>query len=141
MKLLEIPVIVSEQYPKGLGPTLQKVIDVLDAKEAIEKISFSCCGESEFLSHLNQKGKKQVIICGIEAHVCVLQTVIDLVGLGFTPVVVADCISSRNPDDKRVAVERMRSEGAVITSVESILFELTNVAGTPQFKQISRLVK
>ena len=141
LKLLEIPVLVSEQYPKGLGPTLQKVLDVLGPNISVEKISFSCCGEPDFLSQLNQRDRKQVIICGIEAHVCVLQTVIDLVEMGFTPVVVADCISSRNPDDKKVAVERMRSEGAVITTCESLLFELTRVAGTPQFKQISRLVK
>ncbi len=141
LKLLEIPVLVSEQYPKGLGPTLQKVLDVLEPGKSVEKISFSCCGEPDFLSQLDQRDRKQVIICGIEAHVCVLQTVIDLVEMGFTPVVVADCISSRNPDDKKVAVERMRSEGAVITTSESLLFELTRVAGTPQFKQISRLVK
>ena len=141
LKLLEIPVLVSEQYPKGLGPTLQKVLDVLEPNISVEKISFSCCGEPDFLSQLNQRDRKQVIICGIEAHVCVLQTVIDLVEMGFTPVVVADCISSRNPDDKKVAVERMRSEGAVITTSESLLFELTRVAGTPRFKQISRLVK
>ena len=141
LKLLEIPVLLSEQYPRGLGPTLQNVLDVLEPNKTVEKISFSCCGEPDFLSQLNQRDRKQVIICGIEAHVCVLQTVIDLVDMGFTPVVVADCISSRNPDDKKVAVERMRSEGAVITTSESLLFELTRVAGTPQFKQISRLVK
>jgi len=141
LKLLGIPVLLSEQYPKGLGPTLQKVLDVLESEKRVEKISFSCCGEPDFLSQLNQSDRKQVIICGIEAHVCVLQTVVDLVEMGYTPLVVADCISSRNPEDKKVAVERMRSEGALITTSESLLFELTRVAGTPQFKQISRLVK
>ena len=93
------------------------------------------------LSGLKQLEVKSLIICGIEAHVCVLQTAIDLIGMGITPVVVADCVSSRNPEDKKVALDRMRSEGAIITTSESILFELAVVAGTPQFKQISHLVK
>ena len=141
LRLLGIPVLLTEQYPKGLGKTLEKVLDVLDSKGPVEKMSFSCCGEATFLARLNETHKKRVIICGIEAHVCVLQTVLDLLEAEFQPVVVADCISSRNPEDKMVALDRMRSEGAIITTGESILFELTEVAGTALFKQISRLVK
>jgi len=141
LKALNIPILVTEQYPSGLGPTLKPLNEVLDPVKAIEKLSFSCCGEPEFLDQLKYLDKKWVILCGIEAHVCVLQTVIDLLGMGIIPVVVIDCISSRNPEDRKVAIERMRSEGAVITTSESILFELAAVAGTPQFKQISRLVK
>lgn len=141
LKILGIPLLLTEQYPKGLGPTVQKVLEVLDNSEALEKISFSCCGEPDFLTRLKENEKKRVIICGIEAHVCVLQSVLDLLELGFTPVVVADCISSRNHEDKKLAIERMRSEGAIISTSESILFELTERAGNDQFKQISRLIK
>jgi nicotinamidase-related amidase len=141
LKVLKIPMLVTEQYPKGLGPTLDPLVKALGRPEIIEKLSFSCCGEPGFISSLEKLGKSRVIICGIEAHVCVLQTVIDLVEKGFKPVVVADCISSRNPDDKAVALERMHSEGALITTSESLLFELTVEAGSQQFKSISRLVK
>jgi len=141
LKILNIPILVTEQYPKGLGATLDPLVSLLDQANTIEKISFSCCGESGFMSALENLDRKRVVICGIEAHVCVLQTVIDLIERGFTPVVVADCISSRNPEDKMIAIERMRQEGALITSSESLLFELTGVAGTSQFKSISRLVK
>ena len=85
--------------------------------------------------------RKTIILCGIEAHVCVLQTVVDLIGSGYNAVVVEDSTSSRSSEDKRVAVERMRSEGAVVTTCESILFELARISGTEEFKAISRLVK
>lgn len=139
--ILKIPVLVTEQYPRGLGQTLPQVRELVETAGPIEKISFSCCGEENFRTRLALLEKKYVVICGIEAHVCVLQTVIDLLESELRPVVVADCISSRNPGDLKVALERMRSEGAVITTSESILFELTEVAGTDSFKQISRLVK
>ena len=140
-KVLQIPMVITEQYPKGLGPTLEPLSKLLDKEPVLEKISFSCCGEPSFPDKLKSLGRPAIIICGIEAHVCVLQTVVDLLEEGYTVVVVEDCISSRNPADKRVAVERMRSEGAIITSCESVLFELARVAGTDEFKAISRLVK
>ena len=90
---------------------------------------------------LRASGKSQIIICGIETHVCVMQTVIDLLEKGFIPVVIADCVSSRSPSDKHIALERMRQEGAIISTYESILFELARVAGTDTFKTISKLVK
>lgn len=141
MKVLGVPVIATEQYPKGLGSTIEPVIQALENFKPIEKIAFSCNDEPEFRETLDRMGRNRVIICGIEAHVCVLQTVIDLVESGNIPVVVADCISSRNQEDKRWAIERMLSEGAIITTCESILFELTRVAGTGEFKAISRLIK
>lgn len=141
LNILQVPVLLTEQYPRGLGHTLPQLSELLTESMPMEKISFSCCGEENFRTRLDQLDKKWVIICGIEAHVCVLQTVIDILAMELIPVVVADCISSRNPEDLQVALERMRSEGAVITSSESILFELTEAAGTDQFKQISRLVK
>ena len=141
LKILEVPLYHTEQYPRGLGSTLEAICDALGPVDAIEKATFSCCDEPGYLSALKNSERKTLIVCGIEAHVCVLQTVVDLVASGYTPVVVEDCISSRNPEDKRVAILRMRAEGAVITTCESILFELTRVSGTDEFKAISRLVK
>jgi len=114
---------------------------ILEPLTVIEKTAFSCCGEPAFRSSLVQSGRNSVIICGIEAHVCILQTAVDLLEEGYLPVVVADCTGSRNPADKEIALERLRVEGAVITTCESILFELAGEAGTDQFKAISRLVK
>ena len=141
LKELSVPMVITEQYPKGLGSTVGEISRLVEKEPVIEKIAFSCCDEPSVMQHAVMKNYKTIIICGIEAHVCVLQTVIDLQHSGYKAVVVEDCISSRNPEDKRVAVERMRSEGAVITSCESILFELARVAGTDEFKAISRLVK
>ncbi len=140
-RVLQIPLVITEQYPKGLGPTLEPVSLILEREQVVEKISFSCCDEPAFSDKLKSLDRNTIIVCGIEAHVCVLQTVVDLVEQGYRAVVVEDCISSRNPADKRVAVERMRSEGAVISTSESVLFELARVAGTDEFKAISRLVK
>ena len=141
LKSLEVPVLITEQYPKGLGSTLEEVKLNLSEFDPIEKISFSCCDEATYLKALISSGRNQVIICGIETHVCVMQTVIDLLERDFIPVVVADCVSSRRAADKHIALERMRQEGAIISSYESILFELARVAGTETFKTISKLVK
>ena len=140
-KVLQIPLVITEQYPKGLGPTLKPISLLVEKEAVLEKISFSCCGAPAVSDTLKSLERPCIIICGIEAHVCVLQTVVDLLEEGYGVVVVEDCISSRNPVDKRVAVERMRSEGAVISTCESVLFELAKVAGTDEFKAISRLVK
>ncbi|MFH0756295.1 MAG: hydrolase [Bacteroidota bacterium] len=141
LKALEIPLLVTEQYPRGLGSTIEPVKLALEPYAAIEKVAFSCCDEPAYSASLGRLGRKKVIICGIEAHVCVLQTVMDLLDGGYDPVVVADCISSRHPEDKTTAIERMRASGAIITTSESVLFELARVAGTEEFKIISRLVK
>jgi nicotinamidase-related amidase len=141
LKLLGVPLVVTEQYPKGLGRTIKEITNLVEQDPVIEKIAFSCCDEPSVMQHAAMQTHRTIIICGIEAHVCVLQTVIDLHEAGYTAVVVEDCISSRHPEDKRVALGRMRAEGAVITSCESILFELARVAGTDEFKAISRLVK
>jgi len=140
LKVLGIPLVITEQYPKGLGPTIKQISEVVP-EVVIEKIAFSCCDEPTVLRSPHFQNRKTVIICGIEAHVCVLQTVVDLIGSRFSAVVVEDCISSRNPVDKQVALERMRAEGAVVSTCESILFELARVAGTDEFKAISRIVK
>lgn len=141
LNLLKIPVIVTEQYRKGLGPTIESVSGNLIDFHPIEKMSFSCCDESKFLKDLMLKNSKHVIIAGIETHVCVLQTVIDLVDNGFHPVVVEDCVSSRKANDKHMAIERMRSEGAIISTYESILLEICRIAGNDTFRAISQLIK
>jgi nicotinamidase-related amidase len=141
LKALEIPIIVTEQYRKGLGSTVPEVRNILPLINPLEKTSFSCCDDGGINKAIVGNGLKFVVMCGIESHVCVLQTAIDLIEKNFVPVVVADCISSRKEHDKQIAVERMRQEGAIISSYESILFELCRIAGTAQFRTISKLVK
>jgi nicotinamidase-related amidase len=141
LKALEIPLIVTEQYRKGLGITVPEIKNLFSPFNPMEKVSFSCYDDQAIGKALAATGQKSVVICGIEAHVCVLQTAIDLMENNYMPVVVADCISSRRPDDKQTAIKRMRQEGIIITSCEAILFELCRAAGTDQFKAISKLVK
>ena len=141
LKELKVKLIVTQQYTKGLGGTLSSLNSIIGEYKHIEKTAFSCCGEPEFNETLAVAAKKFIIITGIETHVCVLQTAIDLLGRGFIPVIVEDCVSSRNINDKNIAIERMRQTGAYITTYESILFELLRKSGTDTFKAISKLVK
>jgi len=141
LKALTIPILVTEQYVKGLGPTVAPIAAHLEGIKRTEKLCFSCWDEPRIAEAIAIAGKDNIIIAGIESHVCVLQTVIDLNHNGYHPVVVEDCISSRRENDKRMALERMRFEGAIITTYESVLFELLRYSGTDQFKAISRLVK
>jgi hypothetical protein len=142
LKALGIPVLVTEQYVKGLGETINPIQEALgEFYKPMEKAAFSCCGDQVYMDALIKTGKKNVIILGIESHVCVLQTVIDLIPLGFTPVLVEDCVSSRKLNDKKAAIKRMRTEGAIVTTYESILFELLKVSGTNEFRAISKIVK
>jgi hypothetical protein len=141
LKIIGIPIFITEQYVKGLGPTIEPVANLLGSHPRIEKMSFSCCDEPRLMEGISVTGKENILIAGIESHVCVLQTVIDLKRNGYNPVVVEDCVSSRIENDKHIAIERMRQEGAIITTCESILFELLRYSGTEQFRGISRLVK
>ncbi len=141
LKTLEIQVLLTEQYTKGLGLTIPSLRQGMGDIKSIEKITFSCCDEPAFLEKLKTAGKINIVICGIETHVCILQTCLDLLQTGYIPVVIEDCVSSRKAEDKRIAIERMRQEGAIISSLESILFELTRTSGTETFKAISKLVK
>ena len=150
-RVLGVPVVMTQQYTKGLGPTIPAITAALtesmgeDAAAAgfytIEKTSFSAMGESAFVEALEKLGRKTVIIAGIEAHVCVQQTVIDLLEKGYTIFVANDCIASRSNTDKKYAQRRMGDAGAVGTTFESILFELLGGAKEPGFKQISAIVK
>ena len=141
LQILSVPVIITQQYTKGLGSTVTSIIQKFPEFSHIEKTSFSCYEEPAFSDQVLRLGRSSIILCGIEAHVCVLQTSLDLLKAGLIPVVVEDCVSSRKPNDKQIAIERMRQEGILITTMESILFELTRCAGTETFKGISGIVK
>lgn len=141
LNILKIPTIVTQQYTKGLGPTVNEVNELIENFSFIEKNTFSCYRETDFIKVLNKSEKRNVLIMGIEAHVCVLQTALDLLYNNFNPVIVTNAIDSRNPNDKQVAIWRMRDIGCIMTTYESILFELCKEAGTDEFKAISKLVK
>lgn len=141
LHILGVPLLVTQQYTKVLGDTITEIKTIIPDFDFIEKKSFSCLDEAVFAEKLALSGAKNVIICGIESHVCVLQTAIDLKDAGYTPVVVMDCISSRSLDNLDLGAERFRYEGIMMTSLESILFELTRSAGASEFKDISKLVK
>ncbi|MBR0597958.1 hydrolase [Clostridiales bacterium BAD-6] len=150
-RILGVPILMTQQYTKGLGSTVPAIAEAITASlgddipetvfEHIEKTSFSAMGEPAFVEALEKLRKKTVIISGIEAHVCVQQTVIDLLEKGYHVFVANDCISSRNNTDKKYSQRRMGDAGAVGTTMESILFELCGGAKEPGFKQISALVK
>lgn len=139
MKALTIPMLAAEQYPKGLGNTIEELRPYFSVYH--HKTTFSCCGNGALVKALHEQDRKNVIIGGIEAHICVLQTVIDLKELGFLPIVAVDAVGSRARGDYEIALERMKYEGAILTTVESILFELCYQAGSDTFRTISRLVK
>ncbi len=140
--VLELPILVTEQYPKGLGGTVEPVREALgDRYTPIIKSAFSCCDDQTYSARLKEYGRSTVLIAGIETHVCVLQTTLDLLESGYDPVVVLDATSSRSPRDQDIASRRIEREGGRITSVESVLFEMARVSGTEQFKAISQLVK
>ncbi|NIV72833.1 isochorismatase family protein [Candidatus Saccharibacteria bacterium] len=141
LQILEVPILVTQQYTKGLGETIPEIAEALGDFTPLEKLAFSCIGDSDFTERLIDLKKNRVILMGVEAHVCILQTALDLLTKAFRPIVVEDCVSSRKLNDMQIAVERMRNEGTIITTCESILLELCVVAGTDQFKAISRLIK
>jgi nicotinamidase-related amidase len=142
LQTLGIPMLVTQQYTKGIGMTVPVLSEVFGEDFNYEdKISFSCAEDETILRKIEEAGKKNIIICGIEAHICVLQTVIDLISKGYNVVLVENCIGSRKESDRLVGIERAMAEGAILTTYESILFELTRVAGTEVFKSISRLIK
>jgi nicotinamidase-related amidase len=138
---LSVPVLFTEQYVKGLGPTLAELKDKAPTAACHEKLSFSCCGNQEFVRQIKESGRTQIVICGMETHVCVLQTVIDLLGNGYNVHLVKDAVMSRSNDNRQTAIEAMMQAGAVPTSTESVVFQWLKVAGTDSFKKVSKLVK
>ena len=135
---LGIPVLVSEQYPKGLGPTVSMLRDLVPPEAFMEKTHFSCADAPECRDRLRTVHRKQIVLAGIEAHVCVLQTAIGLVQAGKEVYVVANAVSSRQTDDVDLALQRMRGAGVQIVSREMVAFEWLHQAGTPRFKDISK---
>lgn len=137
LKTLDVPMVITQQYTKGLGTTVKEITEAVGHEEHIEKLTFSAYnGVKPYI-----REKKYIIVCGIETHICVLQTVIDLKAAGYVPVLVADCVSSRKVKDREVALERIRQAGAIVTTYESLLFELLKEAGTEQSKKIQKLIR
>jgi isochorismate hydrolase len=139
-QVLKLPTVVTAQYIKGLGAVCNEITEITQGIATIEKTTFSCCGSEEFTRALKELRRQRIILCGIEAHVCIQQTAIDLMKDYFV-YVAADAICSRQRHDHKVAVARIRDCGAVITTVESAIFELLRESGTEQFKQILPLFK
>lgn len=143
LQALEIPILLNEQYKKGLGNTVPEIMDVLDTdkSQAVEKVTFSTCDNAQAWNYLAQQNRTSVLVFGVETHVCVMQTVLDLLDNGMQPVVIADATGSRSAYDRKQAIRRMRRAGAVITTTEAILFELCRSSKDPAFKTISNLIK
>ncbi len=140
-QILEIPILWMEQNPKGLGPTIPEVARHLTNIEPISKLSFSCCGSDRFKQALKKSKRKQVLLAGIETHVCVYQTSRELLGLGYRVEVVADAVSSRTAQNRDIGLGKIRDAGAALTSTETALFELLRVAEGEKFKEILKIVK
>jgi nicotinamidase-related amidase len=140
-RALSIPILWVEQNPAKLGPTIDEVADLLPELEPIAKTSFSCAGNREFMAVLKQRSRKQVLVVGIEAHVCVYQTAVDLAAAGYAVEVVEDAISSRSAANKAVALRRMAASGVGLTSTEMALFELMGDCEHPAFRDIQAIIK
>ncbi len=141
MKVMDIPIIWMEQIPSKLGPTTERIAALMEGQSPIEKFSFSCCGEPEFMKAFDALGRKEVLITGIETHICVFQTGVELMDKGCKVQVVSDCVSSRTPENKQVGLDRLARAGAEITSVEMAFFELMKAAEGDAFKQVVKLIK
>ncbi|RRJ83065.1 isochorismatase family protein [Aestuariirhabdus litorea] len=139
--ILRLPVIWMEQNPKGLGGTLPRFVELLEGRSPLAKQSFSGWAEPEIRSAIEASGASQLLLCGIEAHVCVYQTARDLLAAGYAVHLVTDAVSSRDPANSQIAIERLVCEGARLTSVEMALFELVGRADDPCFRQLLRVIK
>lgn len=138
---LDLPVIWMEQIPHKLGPTITELSELLSGQAPVSKSAFSCYAEPEFVTALEKTGRRQVLVAGIEAHICVYQTAMDLHKAGYDVEVVADAVSSRSRENRNIALEKMRSAGVGITSTEMVLFELMKTADFPEFRAVARLIK
>jgi nicotinamidase-related amidase len=137
---LDLPVVATEQYPKGLGRTIPALRELLDAPP-MEKLEFSCGASKPIARHIVGTGRKQVIVAGMESHVCVFQTVRDLLRGGFSVFLVQDAVVSRTEENREVGLRLCEKAGATVTSTEAVLFDLLGVAGTPEFKELAPLIK
>lgn len=137
--ILDIPVVVTEQYPQGLGPTVEELADLIP--EPMEKVHFSCFGDERITKKIEEYERNNLVLMGIEAHVCVLNTALDAFDREYTSHVVVNAVSSREEIDYETALTRMAQEDVHLTTVEILLFQLLEKAGTPEFKAISKLIK
>jgi isochorismate hydrolase len=140
-QVLEVPIYITEQYPQGLGLTIAPIKEFLGDIKPLVKMTFSCCGLTQLPRMMQEKGIAQVILTGIEAHVCVLQTALDLLSDGFQVHLLSDAISSRHQVDEEIALRRLSEEGVILSTVETALFELLTTAEAPEFKALSKLIK
>lgn len=141
LKVFKIPIVVTQQSSENLGTTISDLNKAIGNFSYIEKNTFSCYREPAFIRVLNRIGRRNVVMIGVEAHICILQTALDLLYNNFNPVIVEDCVGSALPNDKKVSVWRMRDVGSIITTSESILFELCREAGTDDFKEVLSILK
>lgn len=141
INVLNVPVLVTQQYTKGLGPTMDSISEALGEFEPIEKITFSAMGCPEFVEALKDSAKKNVILIGTETHICVEQTALELMDAGYNVYLIQDCVGSRKENDKNIACRRMAAAGAVVTTYEAVLYELLKGAREDGFKAISSIVK
>ncbi len=141
MKILGVPIIWMEQIPKNLGPTTEALSKYLTDQSPIEKFSFSCCDEPRFVDEFNKADRTQVLLTGIESHICVFQTGYELIKQGCQVQVVADCVSSRTKENREIGIQRIIQSGGRVTCVEMVFFELLRAAQGDKFKQIIKLIK
>jgi nicotinamidase-related amidase len=141
MQVLEVPVITTEQYPQGLGPTHPDIVSLIPKFKAISKVCFSCWQNDEFKNNIKKLNRKQILLSGIEGHICVYQTACDLIKNGYHVQVVTDAISSRSMVNRQLSFDMMQQAGARLTGIETVLFELLKVAQGDIFKKISQIVK
>jgi len=140
-RILGLPIRLTEQNPAGLGPTVPEIVELLPDEKPVSKFSFSSCGTEEFIEELKTVNRQNILIVGMEAHVCVYQTAADLVNLNYDVQVVADAVDSRTLQNKQIGLEKSKSAGAGITSTEIALFELVKIAKGDKFKEIIKIVK
>ena len=141
MQILGIPIIVTEQNPKGLGPTVPELSQAMPEVNPLSKMEFSCCRNRDFQQALDNLMRRQILICGIESHICVYQTALALLSSSYEVQVVADVVSSRSVRNREVALSRLQSEGAKLTVSEMALYELLGTAEGPQFKEMLKVIK
>lgn len=141
VQVMDIPIVWTEQYPEGLGSTIPEIAQLIDQPQPLTKTSFSCCGSQPIVEKLKQLNRPQLLVCGIEAHICVYQSVMELLTHGYQIEVITDAISARKLYDKELGLQKMVLAGAAPTSTEMCLFELIKDARSPRFKKILEIVK
>jgi len=140
-RMFDIPIILTEQYPKGLGPTAEPIRNALPDCRTIEKLTFSCCDEPSFTDAVRKLNRKSLIVTGMETHICILQTSLGLLREGYHVHLVKDAVCSRTKENWKIACEFIRDAGGVITCTETVLFQILKIAGTEEFKAISKRIK